>query len=405
MATTTLARAQAQREQPPMAQAQTSVKPPVLKTDAGVVYPQQALSEEFYEPVDVTLILTIDPSGAVTGAVLDKAMGHGFDEVALAAAQKLEFQPAARDGKPIASRTRFLYHFVPPPAALSGHVVTLSGESPISGATVVARDASGHERAVLTGAGGDWRLERLAAGAYHVTVTAPSMTPHEADETIKPGEEATSIDRLSPLVDSATTTGGATNVRADDVVDVQVHGERPPREVTKRTLERREINRIPGTGGDALRSLQNLPGVARPPPLSGLLIVRGADPQDTQYFVDGTPVPFVYHFGGLSSVVPTEMLDRIDFYPGNFSTQYGRAMGGIVDVGLTEPNKEKVHALAQIDLIDARVLAQGPLLDTGWTFAIGGRRSWIDATLGPLLKATGAGVTVAPVYYDYQAVL
>ncbi|MDP8999975.1 MAG: hypothetical protein M3O46_07680, partial [Myxococcota bacterium] len=42
---------------------------------------------------------------------------------------------------------------------------------------------------------------------------------------------------------------------------------------------------------------------------------------------------------------------------------------------------------------------------TGWTFAIGGRRSWIDATLGPLLKATGAGVTVAPVYYDYQAVL
>ena len=27
------------------------------------------------------------------------------------------------------------------------------------------------------------------------------------------------------------------------------------------------------------------------------------------------------------------MLDKIDFYPGNFSAQYGRAMGGIVDVG------------------------------------------------------------------------
>jgi hypothetical protein len=133
--------------------------------------------------------------------------------------------------------------------------------------------------------------------------------------------------------------------------------------------------------------------------------VRGSAPADTQYFVDGTPVPLVYHFGGLSSVVPTEMLDRIDFYPGNFSTQYGRAMGGIVDVGLTDPKKDRVHVMAQADLIDARALVQGPLFNTGWTFAIGGRRSYFDTWLGPVLSATGANVTVAPVYYDYQAVL
>ena len=54
--------------------------------------------------------------------------------------------------------------------------------------------------------------------------------------------------------------------------------ERPPREVTRRTIERREIDRIPGTSGDALRSLQSLPGVARPPGLAGFLIVRGSAP-------------------------------------------------------------------------------------------------------------------------------
>ena len=117
-----------------------------------------------------------------------------------------------------------------------------------------------------------------------------------------------------------------------------MQGERPPREVTRRTLERREINRIPGTSGDALRSIQNLPGVARPPGLAGLLIVRGSAPQDTAIFVDGTEVPLIYHFGGLSSVIPTELLDRIDFYPGNFSARYGRVMGGIVDVGLRSPD-------------------------------------------------------------------
>ena len=190
-----------------------------------------------------------------------------------------------------------------------------------------------------------------------------------------------------------------------DVEEVEVHGEAPPREVTKRTLEQREINRIPGTGGDALRSLQNLPGVGRPPALAGLLLVRGAAPQDSQYFVDGTPVPLVYHFGGLSSVVPTEMIEKLDFYPGNFSTQYGRAMGGIVDVGLLDPKSDKLHGLAEVDFIDSRLLLQGPIGDTGWRFAIAGRRSYIDVWLGPVLKAANAGINVTPVYYDYQAVL
>jgi TonB dependent receptor/TonB-dependent Receptor Plug Domain len=198
---------------------------------------------------------------------------------------------------------------------------------------------------------------------------------------------------------------------------VIVTGERPPREVTRRTLERREISRVPGTGGDALRSIQSLPGVARPPGLAGILIVRGSGPQDTNVFIDGALVPLVYHFGGLSSVVPTELLDKIDFYPGNFSSRYGRVMGGAVDVELRSPGTECVgdygaptkeegcfRGMAQLDLIDARFLLRGPIAKD-WTFAVAGRRSWVDAWLKPVLEDAGAGVTTAPVYYDYQAIV
>jgi TonB family protein len=378
-----------------------------VKTNEGTVYPQQALAERLFETIDVPLVLTIDANGSVASAVLDKSVGHGFDEAALAAAQKLVFLPATRDGKPVASRTRFVYRFTPPLAVLSGRVLTLSHDHPIADADVVVRDASGGERRVTTGSDGSWRIEGLPAGVYHLTVSAPAMTSHEADETLDPGQEATATDRLELAGASPTGGGAARNGTGEnnEVEEVEVRGRKLPREVTKRTLERREIDRIPGTNGDALRSLQNLPGVGRPPALAGLLIVRGSAPQDTQYFVDGTPVPLVYHFGGLSSVVPTEMLDRIDFYPGNFSAQYGRAMGGIVDVGLTDPKKDKLHGFVQLDLIDARALAQGPLFDTGWTFAVAGRRSWFDLWLGPVLTAAGAGVSVAPVYYDYQALL
>jgi TonB family protein len=190
---------------------------------------------------------------------------------------------------------------------------------------------------------------------------------------------------------------------AVDSIDIDVEGEKPPREPTQRSVSAEEIRKIPGTNGDALRSLSNMPGVARVGAFDGLLIVRGSSPRDTQVFVDGTSVPIIYHFGGLSSVVPSEMLERIDFYPGNFGPQYGRATGGIVDVGVRSP-KKKLGGLLQVDLVDARLLVEGPINDST-RFMLGGRRSWLDAWLGPALRESGVGVTVAPVYYDYQAML
>jgi hypothetical protein len=108
--------------------------------------------------------------------------------------------------------------------------------------------------------------------------------------------------------------------------------------------------------------------------------------------------------GGLSSVIPSEMLEKIDFYPGNFGPQYGRATGGIVDVGVRSPRKDRLGGLIQFDLIDGRFVAEGPINDST-RFMLGGRRSWLDAWLGPVLASAGNGVSVAPVYYDYQAML
>jgi hypothetical protein len=150
--------------------------------------------------------------------------------------------------------------------------------------------------------------------------------------------------------------------------------------------------------------VQSLPGVARAPELTGLLIVRGSSPRDSQVFIDGTNVPIAYHFGGLSSVIPSEMLDHIDFYPGNFGPQYGRATGGIVDVGARSPRKEGYGGLFQVDMLDARLLAEGAITPQT-RFMVAGRRSWLDAWLAPVVENSGLAVSSAPVYYDYQAMI
>jgi hypothetical protein len=274
---------------------------------------------------------------------------------------------------------------------LRGTLLIQPVDEPLVGAEVVLTAADGTIRTTTTDGSGSFRFEEVAAGKYTVAVTAAGYEGVEQLEEVAPGEETIVTYRVL-----AETTGGA--------IEVIVEGERPPREVTRRTLEKREIERIPGTSGDALRSIESLPGVARPfGDFAGVLLIRGSAPNDTQTFVDGIFVPIIYHFGGLSSVVPTELLSKIDFYPGNFSSQYGRVMGGIVDAGLRSPRSDGYHGLAQVDLIDARLMLEGPVpwLD-GWTFAAAGRRSWLDAWLGPVLEAAGAGVTQAPRYYDYQ---
>ncbi len=71
----------------PTAPPPSPVVPPVVKKNEGAAYPRRALDEGFRGPADVELTLTIDATGKVTGAVVDEAVGHGFDEAALAAAK------------------------------------------------------------------------------------------------------------------------------------------------------------------------------------------------------------------------------------------------------------------------------------------------------------------------------
>jgi len=391
---------------PPPPPTQTVITSPVVKKDDGATYPAQALADKVKGSVTVVVKVEIDASGVVQNATVDNPVGHGFDEAAIAAAKKLEYEPAKRNGTPIASRFLHTYVFTPPGSRIVGKVATERGKKdvPLEGAVITVTAADGATFKAAAAADGTYHVDDLPAGAYTVTVAAEGYVEQAYEQALEAGEEARADLRLSKVEEAPPPPkpGEA------PVEEVRVRGTRPPREIVKRTLEQRELSRIPGTNGDALRAIQNLPGVARPPAIAGLLIVRGAAPNETNVYIDGTLVPIVYHFGGLSSVIPTEMIEKLDFYPGNFSTYYGRVTGAIVDVGVKDPKvrpDKKIHGLAQADLIDARVLAEGPIANTGWNFAVAGRRSYVDLWLKPVLTRAGAGVTTAPVYYDYQAML
>jgi hypothetical protein len=317
-------------------------------------------------------------------------------------ALKFEFRPARRGERAVPSRLLYRYQFhleakevekTVTVAALTGTIVVSGSDHPLTGATVRIFRGSEKVGEQVTGADGKFSFPDLPPGAYRVEVEATGYEAYQANEELSASE---------------WTDVSYGLVMPGDGEEVVVRGTRPSREVTRRTLTRREMSRIPGTSGDALRAIQNLPGVARPPALSGLLVVRGNADQSTPVLVDGMWISNVYHFGGLSSVIPTEMLDEINFYPGNFSVKYGRALAGVVEAHLRETRDDgRYHGLAQIDLIDARAMLEGPVpfLD-GWNFIGGIRRSHVDAWLIPLAEESeDTQIQGAPVYYDYQFIV
>ncbi len=386
-------------ESSPVADA-PKLAPPKIVTTIEPEYP--AAKKAAGQGAVVVLTLTIDAAGNVQDAVVATSGGEDFDEAALAAAKALVFEPATKDGHPIAARIPWTFTFaISPepepepepepvhaaPGILRGTIKTPTDE-PLPGALVTITHQGEPVVKTPPDANGAFAVEGLAPGVYHVAIAADGFAAYEVDEDVASKSVTAVTYRPTPKGDG---------------VEIVVTGQKPPREVTKHVIEAEEIRKMPGTNGDALRAIENMPGVARPPGMTGFLIVRGSGPNDTAIFVDGTQIPIAYHFGGLTSVVPSDVLDRIDFLPGNFGAEYGRAMGGIVDIGLRSP-KKTWSGLFQMDLLDGRFRLEGPLGERT-RFLVAARRSWVDAWLGPALEQSGAGETAAPVYYDGQLVL
>jgi len=376
--------------------------PPKLKKFVEATHPPAALEQGLTARVEVELVVGTD--GLVKDAKVVTPVGSGFDEAALEAVRQFEFEPATRDGQPMAARIRYAYEFVlkqpeppppepeapPPPGRLEGVVLDADGGGPVPGAVVAVRGATGDELRAQTDAAGRFGFDALQAGMYRVVVTADDMLPSDQQEEVRSGEITELTYRLQEPVDQ-------------DAFEAVARIPPPPREVTRRTIGKQQLTRIPGTRGDALRTVELMPGVARPPLGSGLLIVRGSAPNDTQALFEGLPVPLLYHFGGLTSFINSRLLESIEFYPGNFSVRYGRRRGGIIEIAASEIPRDSFHGVADINVIDASLLLSAPLGEDA-EIALAGRRSHFHVLLGSALEDEDLSTVAAPVYYDYQAI-
>jgi hypothetical protein len=275
----------------------------------------------------------------------------------------------------------------PPPAparALRGVVLDAHTGAPVAGATVYL-PAAGQE--VLTDEGGRFSVAVAGAGEQELAVVDPAY--QRLLLRARPGQELTVT--LVPLT-----------LVADEVVVVEASRPRPAPGAT--SLHRAEVSRVPGARGDLLGSVKSLPGVANNgslTPFSAGVIIRGTSPEDSKILVDGFEIPVLYHFLGVQSVLPSEMIDELEYTPGAFGVEWGRSSAGIISVSSRRGDRAW-GGFAELSFVNLAGLVQGPVGERG-SFALSLRRSLIDAVL-PLALPDDSDLdfTALPRYYDYQ---
>ena len=373
-------------------------RPPELLEFVQAPYPEAAQAEGLTG--SVKLAVTLGADGSVVDVQVMQPVGHGFDEAAVEAVKRFRFSPAEVDHVPAPVQIEYVYHFTleapkpredappapPPEGTLIGQLIERGSRSRVFAAMVRCGDEVEAPQA-MSDEQGRFTLKVLA-GTCDVRVVANGYELFKTVEDIPANGTLEVVYHLLPKA-----IGFETIVRAP----------REKKEVVRRTLERQELQKVPGTFGDPVRVVENLPGVARAPFGFGALIVRGASPDQTATLFDGVEIPLLYHFGGGPSVVNAEFLDRIDFFPGGFGAQYGRAVGGVVGVETRKGASDTLHGSVDVDVLDSGFFVEAPVAE-GVSVAAAARRSYIDALMPFVLPQDpeGGSLMVLPRYWDYQ---
>jgi outer membrane cobalamin receptor len=130
-------------------------------------------------------------------------------------------------------------------------------------------------------------------------------------------------------------------------------------------LSSQDVYTTPGGAADIFQSLKTLPGLTQVSE-SAQLFVRGGDPIETLTMVDGATLyhPYTYEsaYGGLFSNLNTSTVKGLYFSSGGFSTKYGNALSGVLDIE-TKDEPLNTKFLLGISMAAANLSGEIPILD------------------------------------------
>ena len=264
-------------------------------------------------------------------------------------------------------------------ASLSGHVLEKGTRKPLSGVNLFLDPAG---ESTLSDDTGAFEFISVPAGQYRLLVAAVNYKkPEPMPLDLHEGENPPVTLYLEPEPIS--------------MMEIIVETERKPRDPGRQTLRQEEITKIPGSGGDVIMAIQNLPGVVHQGGYAGGLLARGSGPFDNAILLDHMPVLQPIHFVGFVSTINSDLIRSADFYAGGFSSQYGSAMGGVLDMTSRELRTDRWGAKLDINPTVSEARIEGPVGEHSSLY-LAVRRGFLEYIIND------PEVAVIPIFNDYQ---
>lgn len=370
----------------------TLTKAPQLITFVEAEYPPAAADAGITGTV--TLSIDLDVEGKVENVSVVEAPRADFGDAALAAVKRFVFSPAEIDGKPSPVTITYRYEFkvvtqlvkLGPQVNFEGTVLERFKKKAMANVQVTLVDL---DRTAVTNAEGHFEFIDVPLGTHQVRLTGDKLVETSTEEVIEKDIKKTVKYRIEEKQEGVD-------------IEVTVRASRLKKESVQTSIRTEEARRVPGTQGDTLKVVQNLPGVARSSFGSGALIVWGSSPRETRVVIDGVEIPNLYHVGGLRSVVNGDLVKSIELLPGAFGPEYGRGLGGLVKIDTRALPEKGIHGSVQVDVLDASATLSAAIGDR-LRIAVSGRYSYLDRLLAGVISPDVADFFPIPRYSDYQA--
>jgi hypothetical protein len=275
-----------------------------------------------------------------------------------------------------------------PQVNFEGRVIERFTKKPMAGVKITL-DKTG--ASADTDADGHFEFLDLPLGPHKVQLSGDKLVTVATEETLEKDQKKIVkyfVEERQEGIDEETVVRAA----------------RIKKESVQMVIRTEEARRVPGTQGDTLKVVQNLPGVARSALGSGALIVWGSAPADTRVNVDGVEIPALYHVGGLRSTMNGDLVRSIDLLPGGYGAEYGRGLGGLVRVETRALPQKGVHGYASADVLDASAMLTATL-SPNVRIGIAGRYSYLDRILAGVTSQDIGDYFPIPRYDDYQGMM
>ncbi len=168
------------------------------------------------------------------------------------------------------------------------------------------------------------------------------------------------------------------------------------------SISQAEILSSAGTYGDFSRYLQVLPGVVWNSDLSNEVLVRGGNPVENLFVVDGIEIPNINHFslsgsnGGFTSMLDATAVGSMEMRAGVYDASYSSRLSSLIDIHTRQLDEGERAGDISVGISGAGGLYQRALKHNG-SFLLSAHRSILN------LLTNDIGINGVPTYTNWLA--